>query len=61
MPGREPFTGAPYAEIGEWSRKRHASQGMGRWRDAPATEIALHLVGGAEEETILDALPATLA
>ncbi|PTE21241.1 PIG-L domain-containing protein [Cereibacter changlensis JA139] len=61
MPGREPFTGAPYAEIGEWSRKRHASQGMGRWRDAPASEIALHLLGGAAEETILDALPATLA
>lgn len=30
----DPINGATYRQIGEWSRARHLTQGMGRWRDA---------------------------
>lgn len=59
----EPFSGAPYARIGEWSRRFHATQGMGRWIDAAPTPRPLHLaasrVGAAPsaEQSIADHLP----
>ncbi|GGL77292.1 PIG-L family deacetylase [Wenxinia marina] len=58
--GRDPATGADWARIGEWSRRRHASQGMGRWHDTPATEWPLHRVGGVAEARVADDLPQTL-
>jgi len=57
---RDEATGAPFGEIGEWSRRRHASQGMGRWRETPQAEWPLHLVGGGEEGAITDGLPLSL-
>ncbi|WP_309086476.1 PIG-L family deacetylase [Chelativorans sp.] len=62
-PGADPATGAAYAEIGEWSRAFHASQGMGEWQPEPQAEWPLHLkLGGSGGETdIRDGLPATLA
>ncbi|SDF01102.1 PIG-L family deacetylase [Limimaricola pyoseonensis] len=58
--GRDPATGADYARIGEWSRARHASQGMGRWHEVPARSWNLHYVDGPAETTITAGLPATL-
>ena len=60
--GRDAATGAPFAEIGQWSRTYHASQGMGRWQADPQTSWALHLKSGDshEESTIADGLSATL-
>ncbi len=62
-PGPDPATGATYAEIGEWSRAYHASQGMGRFPPKPQQSWGLHLkLGPAGEETGIAAnLPATLA
>ncbi|SHJ25300.1 PIG-L family deacetylase [Wenxinia saemankumensis] len=59
--GREAATGADFSRIGEWSRRRHASQGMGRWHDNPALDWPLHRVGGGAESRIGEGLPATLA
>ena len=53
-------TGAAFAEIGQWSRARHASQGMGHWSDTPQTTWDLHRVGGTAEETLAQALPRSL-
>lgn len=60
--GRDAATGAPYAEIGEWSRAAHATQGMGRWRAVPQTSWSLHLRSGngAAEHSIGESLPGTL-
>ena len=58
--GRDAATGADFARVGEWSRRRHASQGMGRWHAVPQMEWPLHLVGGAAEARITDGLPLTL-
>ncbi len=58
--GRDTATGADYARIGEWSRLRHASQGMGHWSDDPRTQWNLHLVDGADERSIADGLPVSL-
>lgn len=58
--GRDPATGADYARIGEWSRARHASQGMGRWHEVPMRSWNLHRADGFAETTITDGLPATL-
>ncbi|MBW7921103.1 MAG: PIG-L family deacetylase [Rubellimicrobium sp.] len=57
----DPATGTSYAEIGEWSRRRHATQGMGTWHDTPQREWRLHLAGGAPETRLAQSLPATLA
>lgn len=61
--GHDVATGAAYAEIGQWSRTYHASQGMGHWQADPQTNWALHLQsgGGRNETGIGDGLPATLA
>lgn len=60
--GRETATGASYAEIGEWSRSAHATQGMGRWLTIPQASWALHLKSGngAAEQHIGEGLPGTL-
>ncbi|MBN9305574.1 MAG: hypothetical protein BGO82_03685 [Devosia sp. 67-54] len=60
--GRDAATGAPYAEIGQWSRADHATQGMGHWQAVPQTSWALHLESdaGGSEHGIADALPADL-
>jgi LmbE family N-acetylglucosaminyl deacetylase len=57
---QDPVTGAAYQEIGQWSRARHASQGMGHWSDTPQTTWQLHRVGGAAEDTIAQSLAHTL-
>src|SRR5690606_3485927 len=54
-----------FAELGQWSRRRHASQGMGHWSDAPQRVWELHLKrGGAEaalpESALAESVPATL-
>lgn len=54
-------TGVAYSEIGQWSRARHASQGMGHWSDTPQQTWALHRVGGAPEKRLAQSLPLTLA
>ncbi|SEN71537.1 N-acetylglucosaminyl deacetylase, LmbE family [Loktanella fryxellensis] len=54
-------TGVAYAEIGQWSRARHASQGMGHWSDSPQTTWDLHRVGGAAEDRLAQSLPRSLA
>lgn len=61
-PGLDPATGASFAEIGEWSRFDHASQGMGRWDQIGQTEWPLHLkIGPRGESDIGDGLPRRLA
>lgn len=62
-PGRDPATGAAHAEIGEWSRSFHATQGMGVWRPEPQTDWPLHLklAGQGTESDISEGLPARLA
>ena len=55
-----PVFGVPYDRIGEWSRRRHASQGMGIWPDPPQRDWPLHLVGGAPESDMTEGLPADL-
>ncbi|MFH5773238.1 PIG-L family deacetylase [Paracoccus sp. NGMCC 1.201697] len=59
--GTDPATGAEYDEIGEWSRRRHASQGMGEWRDVPRQSWSLHLRGGTLETVMAEGLPRNLA
>jgi LmbE family N-acetylglucosaminyl deacetylase len=61
-PGRDFATGAAFADIGEWSRAYHASQGMGFWSAEPQTIWPLHLKLGAAggETTIADGLLADL-
>jgi LmbE family N-acetylglucosaminyl deacetylase len=63
-PGRDPVTGATCAQLGEWSRFFHATQGMGRWRVQGPEEWPLHLARSASrrnaEDSILDGLPATM-
>ncbi|MBR9762130.1 MAG: PIG-L family deacetylase [Rhodobacteraceae bacterium] len=56
----EPARGVAYDEIGEWSRRRHASQGMGRWSDAPQRAWDLHLTNGPAEQRLAEGAPATL-
>ncbi len=58
-------TGATYAQIAEWSRARHRSQGMGIWREAGPSPWPLHRVtdsdaAPAAEASVLEGLPATL-
>lgn len=57
---QDPVTGVAYAEIGQWSRARHASQGMGNWPDKPQDTWQLHRVGGGHEDALAESLPRTL-
>ena len=63
-PGRDFASGATYAQIGEWSRAFHATQGMGQWRDRGSEQWPLHLArsatGAKTEDDIRDGLPATV-
>lgn len=58
---RDAATGAAYAEIGQWSRLRHATQGMGSWSDTPQIAWDLHRVNGTPEAQLAEDLPRTLA
>jgi LmbE family N-acetylglucosaminyl deacetylase len=60
--GPDAVTGAAFDQIGEWSRRHHASQGMGVWKDDPRMEWPLHLVvpDRGEEADIRDGLVSTL-
>jgi LmbE family N-acetylglucosaminyl deacetylase len=47
--------GASWAQIGEWSRRFHASQGMGRWIPDGPRPLALHkFAGPADRDLPLD-------
>lgn len=60
-PGLDTATGAPFARIGEWSRAKHLTQGMGVWRENPRDTWSLHLVESRDRESdIRDGLPATV-
>lgn len=63
---RDPVTGATYAQIGQWSRLAHRTQGMGVWREAAPSPWPLHRAHAtpgmpAVEAAIMDGLPATVA
>ncbi len=62
--GRDPATGATYAQLGEWSRFFHATQGMGRWIGEGPVRWPLHLVRASNranaENDVRDRLPATV-
>jgi LmbE family N-acetylglucosaminyl deacetylase len=48
--------GASWAQIGEWSRRFHASQGMGRWIPDGERPLALHKSHGPRDDAVpLDA------
>lgn len=56
---------ATYAQVGEWSRANHASQGMGVARDTGAYPVKLHRLAAREawpedETSPFDGLPRTL-
>jgi LmbE family N-acetylglucosaminyl deacetylase len=59
--GLDIATGMSYDRLGETSRIFHASQNMGHWRDPAQSRWALHHVGGSDEASIGDGLPAGLA
>jgi LmbE family N-acetylglucosaminyl deacetylase len=61
--GPGPATGVSFAEIGQWSRLFHATQGMGQWQAEPQTSWPLHLKSEAwePEADLRDGLPANLA
>ncbi|SDG15781.1 PIG-L family deacetylase [Pelagibacterium luteolum] len=58
----DPATGAAFDQIGEWSRRYHASQGMGYWDDTIQTAWPLHLkIGPSDTEASLaDNIPSSL-
>ncbi|NIX75035.1 PIG-L family deacetylase [Microvirga terricola] len=60
-PGSDAATGAPFARIGEWSRAKHLTQGMGVWRENPLQSWPLHLGQNQNSESdIRDGLPSTV-
>ena len=61
----DPVLGATYAQIGQWSRAYHRSQGMGRWVEEGPASVALHRKHGpdaipVEESHPFDGLPVRL-
>ena len=48
--------GATYAQIGEWSRACHATQGMGRYVDEEERPVPLHQLRTASGEAVLPGL-----
>jgi hypothetical protein len=48
-PSRDPATGATFAQIGEWSRAHHRSQGMGVWKEVGRASWPLHLLLRAQQ------------
>ncbi|MGR3289669.1 MAG: hypothetical protein ACU0C9_00525 [Paracoccaceae bacterium] len=65
--GSDPLLGADYAQIAQWSRSYHKTQGMGHWVEPGQQNIwPLHLAWSTSgftgnETSISDGLPATLA
>jgi len=64
-PGDDAATGAPFARIGEWSRAKHLSQGMGVWLEHPPRSWPLHLLlksngRNGDEADIRESLPTTV-
>ena len=62
----DPVNGATYRQIGEWSRARHMTQGMGRWREAAPEMSHLHRLEcrfdiPLQEEDVFDGLWQTLS
>jgi LmbE family N-acetylglucosaminyl deacetylase len=63
---RDRVLGASYAQIGEWSRVEHLSQGMGVWLKAGPRAAPLHRLDcalpspPAVEQSLFDGLPRTL-
>ncbi len=62
----DPINGATYRQIGEWSRARHLTQGMGRWYDPAPEQSHLHRLRcevdiPLMEDDVFDGLPRTLA
>lgn len=62
----DPINGATYRQIGEWSRARHLTQGMGRWREAEPELSHLHrerceIDIPIAEEDVFDGLMCTFA
>ena len=56
------INGATYRQIGEWSRARHLTQGMGRWREAEPEDAHLHRLRceldiPVMEDDVFDGLP----
>lgn len=58
---QDAVTGVTHAEIGQWSRARHASQGMGQWSGISQRTWRLHRVGGGVEVRLAQSLPQTMA
>lgn len=61
----DPVLGATYAQIGQWSRAYHRSQGMGRWVEEGPASVPLHRKHGpdstpVEEQHPFDGLPVRL-
>jgi LmbE family N-acetylglucosaminyl deacetylase len=65
--GSDPVLGADYAQIAQWSRGFHKTQGMGDWVEPGGAHLwPLHLAWSAVsdrsgEQSVTDNLPATLA
>ncbi|SDE49259.1 N-acetylglucosaminyl deacetylase, LmbE family [Paracoccus isoporae] len=57
---RDRVTGVPFERIGEWSRARHASQGLGRWPAAPRRSWDLHRLGAMREGDMAEGLASDL-
>ncbi len=60
------MNGATYRQIGEWSRARHLTQGMGRWREAYPEDANLHRLRceldiPLMEQDVFDGMPKTFA
>ncbi len=51
--GTDPVTGASYAQIAQWSRQFHATQGMGRWIETDELTYPLHRLDEPQAETSL--------
>ncbi|MCP5380780.1 MAG: PIG-L family deacetylase [Kordiimonadaceae bacterium] len=62
----DPINGATYRQIGEWSRVRHLTQGMGRWYDAAPELSHLHRLKSRidiplQEKDVFDGLMRTFS
>ncbi|MEZ5756764.1 MAG: PIG-L family deacetylase [Emcibacteraceae bacterium] len=62
----DPINGATYRQIGEWSRVRHLTQGMGRWYDAAPELSHLHRLNSRidiplQEKDVFDGLMRTFS
>ena len=60
-----PVHGATYAQMAQWSRAFHRTQGMGRWEEPGPAPVPLHRLHCAidapeEETTLFDGLPQTV-